>query len=556
MTTFAGMKIALSQLNFRIGNFTFNVAKIVEAIDRAEAASVDLLVFAELAVCGYPPLDFLDYSHFIDRCQESITAIAKHCKHTTVIIGAPAQNPDPKGKNLFNSAYVLHKGGVQQIVHKTLLPTYDVFDEYRWFESNREFNCVEVKGVRIALSVCEDLWNMDEDPLYTFWPMKELIRQAPQLMINIAASPFSSRHAEGRKAILKKNVNEFKLPLFYVNQVGAQTDILFDGGSLIYSESGTILHEMSAFREDFLTCTFDPASRAITEVCSDNGASLPVDRIGRIHDALVMGIADYFRKMGFTRATLGLSGGIDSAVVLALAAEALGEKNVHAVLMPSEFSSDHSVSDSVRMAELLGCSHEVIPIYPMYDAFLHALKEDFAGLPFNVAEENIQARVRGLTLMALCNKLGYILLNTSNKSELAVGYGTLYGDMCGGISVIGDLYKTDVYALAQHINRNKEIIPEAILTKAPSAELRPGQKDSDSLPPYEVLDAILFRYIEEQKGPDKIIKEGFDEALVYKVLKMVNANEWKRHQFAPILRISRKAFGRGRRMPIVAKYLG
>jgi NAD+ synthase (glutamine-hydrolysing) len=275
-----------------------------------------------------------------------------------------------------------------------------------------------------------------------------------------------------------------------------------------------------------------------------------------MHEALVMGIRDYFRKMGFRKAILGMSGGIDSAVVLALAAEALGPEHVHAVMMPSEFSSDHSVADSVEMVKRIGCSSEIIPIAPMYDAFLKALEQDFAGLPFNVAEENIQARVRGVTLMALSNKLGYILLNTSNKSELAVGYGTLYGDMCGGLSVIGDCYKTDVYALAEYVNRNGEVLPKNIITKAPSAELRPGQKDSDSLPDYEVLDAILFRYIEDQKGPDKIIKEGFDEALVYRVLKMVNNNEWKRHQFAPVLRVSPKAFGRGRRMPLVAKYLG
>jgi NAD+ synthase (glutamine-hydrolysing) len=276
----------------------------------------------------------------------------------------------------------------------------------------------------------------------------------------------------------------------------------------------------------------------------------------RIYPALCMGIRDYFQKMGFTKAILGLSGGIDSAVVLALAADALGAENVHAVLMPSEFSSDHSVSDSLEMVKLVGCSHDIIPIAPMYDAYVKALESQFAGTAFNVAEENIQSRVRGTTVMALSNKLGYILLNTSNKSELAVGYGTLYGDMCGGLSVIGDLYKMEVYELAEYINRNREIIPTAIITKAPSAELRPGQKDSDSLPPYEILDAVLFNYIELSKGPDQIIAEGFDEPLVFRILKMVNANEWKRYQFAPILRVSPKAFGRGRRMPLVAKYVG
>lgn len=549
------MKIALAQLNYHVGNFTSNTAAILREIEAAEKNGVDLLVFAELAVCGYPPLDFLDYSHFIDRCREHIDQIAKRCTSLTAIVGAPAVNPDPKGKNLFNSAYVLADGKIQTIIHKTLLPTYDVFDEYRWFESNRVFECVEVKGVKIALTVCEDLWNMDDDPLYTFWPMKELIREQPKLMVNIAASPFNVQHAEDRKAILLKNVKEFQLPLIYVNQVGAQTDLLFDGGSLIYQSDASLFGEMAYFNEEVRVCEFDVATSRF--ISGDAVVSAEMDsKIARIHSGLVMGIRDYFRKMGFQKATLGMSGGIDSAVVLALATEALGAKNVHAVMMPSEFSSDHSISDSIEMVNRIGCTHEIIPIAPMYNAFLDALKNDFAGLPFNVAEENIQARVRGVTLMALSNKLGFILLNTSNKSELAVGYGTLYGDMCGGLSVIGDCYKMVVYELANYINRNGEVLPKNIITKAPSAELRPGQKDADSLPPYEVLDAILELYIEHQQGPDKIIERGFDEALVARVLKMVNNNEWKRHQFAPILRISNKAFGRGRRMPLVAKYLG
>jgi len=386
--------------------------------------------------------------------------------------------------------------------------------------------------------------------------MKELIQQDPQLMINIAASPFCYHHAEDRKAILIKNVKEYQLPLLYVNHVGAQTDLLFDGGSLLVDQQGNIQHELRYFEEDFITCDFKAEEKSFSHIESAFPTALPTERIGRIHQGLVMGIRDYFVKMGFSKAILGLSGGIDSALVLALAAEALGAENVHAVLMPSEFSSDHSVDDSVSMVKTLGCTHEILPIASMYDSFLLALKDDFKDTPFNVAEENIQARIRGLLLMALSNKFGYILLNTSNKSELAVGYGTLYGDMCGGLSVIGDLYKTDVYALSKYINREKEIIPNNIIHKAPSAELRPGQFDSDSLPPYDVLDAILHRYIEQQKGPDKICKEGFDEALVYRILKMVNNNEWKRFQFAPILRVTSKAFGRGRRMPLVAKYLG
>ncbi len=549
------MKIALAQLNYHIGNFELNTDKIIQAVHTAEKQGADLVVFAELAICGYPPLDFLDYRNFIDRCMESIHEIAKCCTSITAIVGGPSVNPDPKGKNLFNSAFVLSDGKIQQVVNKTLLPTYDVFDEYRWFESNREFSCVTVKGVKIALTVCEDLWNIDDDPLYTFWPMEELILQKPELMINLAASPFNFVHADDRKSILQKNIRQYKLPLIYVNQTGAQTELLFDGGSLIFDKEGTLMHEGKYFGEDFITCNFDEQQQLISSIAAVHYAP-PTTKMDRIYPALCMGIRDYFQKMGFTKAILGLSGGIDSAVVLALAAEALGAENVHAVLMPSEFSSEHSVSDSLEMVKLVGCSHDIIPIAPMYDAYVKALESQFAGTVFNVAEENIQSRVRGTTVMALSNKLGYILLNTSNKSELAVGYGTLYGDMCGGLSVIGDLYKMEVYELAEYINRNQVIIPTAIITKAPSAELRPGQKDSDSLPPYEILDAVLFNYIELSKGPDQIIAEGFDEQLVFRILKMVNANEWKRYQFAPILRVSPKAFGRGRRMPLVAKYLG
>lgn len=547
------MKIALAQLNYHIGNFSSNTEKIISTIKKARENGADLVVFSELAVCGYPPLDFLDYGHFIRRCRESIDQIAEETTGITAIVGAPAHNPDPKGKNLFNSAYVLSDGKIQQVVHKTLLPTYDVFDEYRWFESNRQFSCVEVNGVRIALTVCEDLWNMDEDPLYTFWPMKELIGQNPDLMINIAASPFNYRQAEDRKAILEKNIREYRLPLIYVNHSGAQTDLIFDGGSLVYDKEGCILAELDYFNEDYLLCDFQSGSFSF-EISTPRELKGPGDKMQRICAALETGIRDYFGKMGFRKAILGMSGGIDSALVLALACRALGPEHVHAVLMPSAFSSDHSVSDSLLMVERLGCSHEILPIQSAYDTFLQLLAKDFEGTAFGVAEENIQARIRGLLLMALSNKFGYILLNTSNKSELAVGYGTLYGDMCGGLSVIGDLYKTDVYAISEYLNREEEVIPRNIISKAPSAELRPGQKDSDSLPDYSLLDGILFRYIEEQKGPVKLVAEGYEEATVNRVLTMVNNNEWKRHQFAPILRVSPKAFGRGRRMPLVARY--
>jgi NAD+ synthase (glutamine-hydrolysing) len=541
------MKIALAQINCHIGNFETNEAKIIDCIVRAEKEGAAIIVFPELAICGYPPLDFLDYQHFIKLCLMSIDKIATCCKSITAIVGAPDINKIPEGKNLFNAAFVLQHGKVLDVVHKTLLPTYDVFDEYRYFEPNNKFSLIEIKGKKIALTICEDLWNEEDDPMYIFSPMEKLIQQQPELIINIAASPFDYSHREKRIGILKRNAMKYQLPLVYVNHVGAQTDILFDGGSLAMNNKGELISELNYFKEDF---------KIIDLTHNSNSTTAAGNKIERIHQALVMGISDYFQKMKFNKAVLGLSGGVDSALVLALAVEALGKDNVFPVMMPSPYSSDHSVTDSEKLASNLDVKVIKIPVNEIYDSFMKATEKFFEGKPFNVAEENIQARTRGTLLMALANKHNYILLNTSNKSELAVGYGTLYGDMAGGIAVIGDLYKTEVYELCRYLNRNGEIIPENILTKAPSAELRPGQKDSDSLPDYEQLDQILFQYIELQLGPDQIIDNGWDETLVKRILQMVNRNEYKRFQFAPILRVSPKAFGRGRRMPLVAKYLG
>jgi NAD+ synthase (glutamine-hydrolysing) len=548
------MKIALAQLNYHIGNFEFNSNRIIHAINKAADEKCNLVVFAELAICGYPPLDFLDYKDFTLRCIVALEKIASQCNGITAIVGGPAINPELNGKNIFNAAYILAEGKIKGIVAKSLLPTYDVFDEYRWFEPGKNEECLVIDGCRVALTVCEDLWNMGDDPLYTSWPMNELIKQKPDIMINIAASPFNYLHAGDRKKILEKNIKQYRLPLLYVNQVGAHTDILFDGGSLIYSGDAKLVAEAKYFEEDLLICSLSTngqpeLSHQPIVVANDN-------RFKWIHDALVMGISDYFRKMGFKKAILGLSGGVDSALVTVLAARALGPENVHAVMMPSQFSSGHSISDSEQLVRITGVSSEVLAIKDIYELFLTTLAKDFEGQPFNVAEENLQARIRGVLLMALSNKFGYILLNTSNKSELAVGYGTLYGDMCGGLSVIGDLYKTDVFELCRYINKDEEVIPSNILTKPPSAELRPGQKDSDSLPPYEVLDEVLFQYIEEAKGPADIVRSGHSEELVIRILRMVNNNEYKRFQSPPILRVSPKAFGRGRRMPLVAKYLG
>lgn len=545
------MKIALAQLNYHIGNFENNTQKIISNIAAAKAKGADMVVFAELAICGYPPRDFLEFDDFISLCHSAAQEIAKYCTDIACIVGLPIKNSVLEGKDLFNAAYFIANGEVKQIVKKALLPTYDVFDEYRYFEPNTVFDCVEYKGKKIALTICEDLWNINDNPLYVSSPMDELIKQQPDLMINIAASPFDYGHDEDRIKVLSDNAKKYKLPLFYVNQVGAQTEIIFDGGSLVFDEEGSLKAEMKYFEEDLQVFDLDE----VQNVKNKYPAADRTSDIEQIHDALVLGIKDYFAKSGFKKAVLGLSGGIDSAVVCALACKALGAENVMAVLMPSKYSSDHSVQDALDLVNNIGCKHEIIPIKEAADAFDSMLAKPFDGLPFNLAEENIQARCRGIVVMAMSNKFGYILLNTSNKSECAVGYGTLYGDMCGAISVIGDVYKTQVFNLAKYINKDREIIPINTIVKPPSAELRPDQKDSDSLPEYDELDAILYQHIELKKGSKAIIAQGFDEVLVKRILRMVNLAEFKRYQTPPILRVSPKAFGMGRRMPIVGKYM-
>ncbi|MCB0755636.1 MAG: NAD+ synthase [Flavobacteriales bacterium] len=543
------MQVRLSQLNYHIGNFEDNVRKIVSEIVDAKKDGVNLIVFSELSVCGYPPRDFLEFEDFIKRCETAIDEIAKLCVGITAIVGAPIRNTEVSGKDLYNAAYVLADGGIQQVIKKTLLPNYDIFDEYRYFEPNREFEIVEVDGVKIALTICEDLWNV-EDPLYIVSPMDELMKFGPELMINIAASPFDFAHREDRIRILNKNCSKYGLPVLYTNHVGAQTELIFDGGSMALNAAGDLLHELHYFEEDKATFEFDLELKLLGEKRIDSRS-----KIERIHDAIVLGIKDYFGKLGFKKAVLGLSGGIDSAVVLYLASKALGPENVRTLLMPSGFSSQHSVDDSVQLSKNLGTQYDIVPIENLFQEFRSDLSPIFGDLPFNIAEENIQARVRGVLLMAISNKFGNIVLNTSNKSECAVGYSTIYGDMNGGLSVIADLYKTEVYELARWVNRNGEIIPENIITKAPSAELRPDQKDSDSLPEYDELDEILIEYIENRKGPQEIMDMGHDAELVNRILRLVNINEYKRYQTPPILRVSKKAFGMGRRVPIVGKYL-
>ncbi|NOU45499.1 MAG: NAD+ synthase [Bacteroidales bacterium] len=544
------MKIALAQLNYHIGNFEANTQKIIAEALKAQSLGAELVVFAELAICGYPPRDFLEFDDFIDRCQHAVADIASQCENIAVIVGTPIRNLAEKGKPLFNSAAFIANGEVQ-FFKKALLPNYDVFDEYRYFEPSREFEILHFNGKKIALTICEDLWNIGNDPLYTINPMDELMKQQPDFMINIAASPFDYRQAKARTEVLQQNVGKYKIPLIYVNHVGAQTELLFDGGSMAISSENKIQLKLPFFREDMQLVETD-------SLLNESGVVLTKPEsteIELIHDALVMGIKNYFEKLGFNKAILGLSGGIDSAVTMVLAAKALGAENVVGLLMPSQYSSDHSVDDALQLAINLGSPYKTIPIKELYDSFEVQLETEFKDLPFGLAEENIQARIRGVLLMALSNKFGYIVLNTSNKSEAAVGYGTLYGDMNGGLSVLGDVYKTRVFELARYINKDGEVIPQNTITKPPSAELRPNQKDSDSLPDYDILDQILFQYIECRKGPKELIAMGFEEKIVNRVLKLVNTNEYKRHQTPPILRVTPKAFGMGRRMPIVARYL-
>ncbi len=559
------MKIALAQQNYHIGNFEDNTRKIIAGIEWAKKQGADLVLFSELCICGYPPRDFLEFDDFLAKCNQAINTIKEHADTIAVLVGAPDKNPVREGKDLYNAAYFLYEKEVKAVAHKTCLPNYDVFDEYRYFEPSYNWNVIEFKGKKLAVTICEDIWNLGDNPLYRHCPMDELMKQSPDIMLNLSASPFDYTHVEDRKAIVKLNTRKYKIPMLYCNCVGSQTEIVFDGGSLVFDKQANLIRQLPLFEEALEMFelkddgTFVQPVTTLAKNLPDaefNPAILDHNLCtAEIYQAIVMAIKDYFSKMNFTKAILGSSGGIDSAVTLALACDALGKENVRAILMPSPFSSGHSVSDAELLSKHLGNPYDIVPIKNIYESFLLELKPFFKDLPFSLAEENIQARTRGNLLMSFANKFGYILLNTSNKSELATGYGTLYGDMAGGLGVLGDCYKMQVYALAKYINRHKEIIPENIISKPPSAELRPGQKDSDSLPDYAILDSILFQYIERRQGPGAIKAQGFDAALVDRVLKMVNMNEYKRNQFCPIIRISPKAFGVGRRVPIVGKYL-
>jgi NAD+ synthase (glutamine-hydrolysing) len=549
------MKIALSQQNYILGDFQYNVRKIKQDIDKAIKDQAELIVFSELCMTGYPPTDFFYFEEYYIQIENNLEELKGLSHQIGIILGAPRKNPNHLGKDYFNSAYFLHQGEIKQIVDKTLLPTYDIFDEYRYFEPNKVFKCIEFKGKKIALTICEDIWDINANSveeinwqaLYQTTPMEQMESQKPDLMINISASPFSYSHSEERKKVVIANCKKYHIPMIYVSAVGGQTELVFDGGSMLCNSNGDIVYELKYFEEDY--AVIDPCDKTQAIKVQDY-----TEKVERKYLAIVLGIRDYFSKLGFKKAVLGLSGGVDSALTLALASEAIGAENVLSILMPSPYSTDHSINDAIQICKNLGSPYEIIPIKENFEQIKSSLNPVFKDKTEGLTEENIQARIRGILLMAVSNKLGPVLLNTSNKSEVAVGYGTLYGDMCGGLAVLGDVYKTEVYELCTFINRNSEIIPQNTISKPPSAELRPGQKDQDSLPEYDILDAILYQYINKQHGVNQIVAMGYDRALTERIFKMVNRNEFKRYQTPPIIRVSSKAFGFGRRIPIVAKY--
>lgn len=556
----SNLKIRVEQLNPIVGDINGNTQLILESLRKAEAADIDLLVLPELVVSGYPPMDLLERNSFRNRVYEANAEIIESTGKTAILFGSFVANHGA-GRRIFNAAILADKGNIIREVYKTLLPTYDIFDEFRYFEPNRSFDVVSFRGTTLGITICEDMWNSENEIVYHVYdvnPAAILKEKGAELLVNVSASPFSKGKAPIRLKMLQKHALELDLPILYANQVGANTEVIFDGDSLVMQRTGDVVATTTMFETSYTDVGWSRTNRSFEPLVPFIERNLPVEE--RFFKALVLGIRDYLNKSRVSKKVIfGLSGGIDSALVAVLAAEALGKENVTALTMPSEFSSAGSVDDSKELAENLGIELVEVPISTLYEEFGSTLKPLFEGTIFGVAEENLQSRIRGVLLMAMSNKFGHILLNTGNKSELAVGYCTLYGDMAGGISVISDLYKKEVYALCRWLNEvyyQREVIPQAILDKAPSAELRPDQKDSDSLPDYDVLDEILRRYIEDQQGAAEIMASGLDAETVTRVIRLVDLNEYKRRQSPPGLRLSAKAFGIGRRLPIVQRWTG
>ena len=542
------MKVTIAQMNPMVGDIKGNMKKMEDVLSKT---SSDLIIFPELYITGYPPRDLLERREFIKKVQKAnheVTLLSEKYPERGILFGTVLPNKNEYGKGLYNSAVLVYNGKILIEEHKSLLPTYDVFDEARYFDPSSEISTVSFKNEILGISICEDAWNDPDLWLkrnYRIDPIEILVKKGATLLINISASPFSMGKDEIRYRIIRNHALKHKKRFIFVNQVGGNDELIFDGKSMYIDENGNLIDILPSFEEFIKTI--------------DLGLKNPVpftpeERISSVYRALVLGLRDYMRKCGFKKAVLGLSGGIDSAVTCCIAVEAMGSENVLGVSMPSEYSSEGSVKDSKKLAENLGIEFKIIPITPIFRSYLSTLKEHFEGRKEDVTEENIQARIRGNILMALSNKFGYLVLSTGNKSELAVGYCTLYGDMSGGLAVISDVPKTMVYELAYYINRESKIIPEEIIKKPPSAELRPDQLDQDTLPPYDILDRILHLYLDQYCTYEEIVKEGLDPETVRWVINAVNRNEYKRRQAVPGLKVTTKAFGTGRRMPIAAVY--